>query len=146
MAGRLISIGELAGRTGLIVSAIRYYESLGLVTPVTRSGGKRQFERAAIRRLTLVRMGTRAGLPLREIGQLFLQAPQGLSARRQWEILAHRKLPELDAAIAELQHLRELIASCIDCGCLKLDEGVLLNQEPEPRDPDSSSQLSMPGK
>lgn len=70
----------------------------------------RQFDLATIRRLTLIRMGARAGMPLREIGHLWTP-PKGLSARRQWQILARGKLPEIDASIAEQQNLRELVGA-----------------------------------
>lgn len=123
---REMSIGELARRTGTTPSALRYYDQRGLLGAVARSGGKRRFAPSAVRRVNLVRAAAEAGFSLAEIGTLLDERPD-TSTREQWELLASRRLPELDALIERLVTLRETVASCLSCGCLSLANCALLH-------------------
>lgn len=122
---RTYSIGQVAGRSGLAVSALRYYDDLGLLGEIPRRSGARQFPGTIFRRLALIRAAQEAGFTLAEIKELLDQRP-GASVRQQWETLAARKLPELDALIDRLSQLRENVASCLACGCLSLTNCVML--------------------
>src|ERR1700733_4416967 len=117
-----MSIGALARRTGLSVSAIRYYETRGLVRATRGSGNQRRFARADIRRLSFVLIAQQLGLSLAEIEEELAtlrhdQAPSGAD----WRAIGARMRGALAAKIAMLQRTSELLDGCIGCGCLSLD-------------------------
>ncbi|MEU9126526.1 MerR family transcriptional regulator [Kitasatospora sp. NPDC048540] len=122
---RQLGIGELARRTGLRPSALRYYESLGLLPDARREGGRRVWPAAVLRRLALIRMAQRAGFTLAEIRGLLAGEPDR-PATRQWRELAERKLPELDLFIRRTQQLRDAVAACLACGCMNFQDCELL--------------------
>ncbi|MEV0847350.1 MerR family DNA-binding protein [Streptomyces sp. NPDC049954] len=123
---RYLAIGELARRVGLRASALRYYESLGLLPGARREGGRRMWPATAERRVALIRMARRAGFTLAEIRGL-LDPDTTTGASRQWRALATRKLPELDTAIEELRLLRAAVADCLECGCMNFASCGLLS-------------------
>jgi MerR family transcriptional regulator, redox-sensitive transcriptional activator SoxR len=125
---RSLSIGELARATRVRASALRYWEQLGLLPEARREAGRRMWPGAAVRRVALIRMAQRAGFTLGEIRRL-LDNDGSPAATRQWRDLAARKLPELDAHIAEIRALRQAVADCLECGCMNFDTCVLLNAE-----------------
>ena len=114
-----LSIGAVAKRSGLAVSALRYYDQLGLLGDVPRRAGARRFPSTVLRRLALIRAAQEAGFTLAEIKLLLDQRPED-NIRQQWEALAARRLPELDAMIGRLTQLRDTVADCLACGCLSL--------------------------
>ena len=122
---RELSIGQVAERSGLAVSALRYYDQLGLLGDIPRRAGARRFPTRVVRRLALIRAAQEAGFTLAEI-KLLLDRQEGESVRRQWEMLATRRLPELDALIERLTRLRETVANCLECGCLSLTTCAML--------------------
>ncbi|MER8182750.1 MerR family transcriptional regulator [Kitasatospora sp. NPDC094015] len=122
---RHLAIGELARRVGLRPSALRYYESLGLLPQARREGGRRVWPTSVLRRVALIRMAQRAGFTLAEIRGLLAGDPGG-AATRQWRELAGRKLPELDLFIRQTQQLRDAVASCLACGCMNFEDCELL--------------------
>ncbi|MEU6215740.1 MerR family transcriptional regulator [Streptomyces sp. JL4002] len=122
---RQLGIGELARRVGMRPSALRYYESVGLLPPAERAAGRRVYPVAVVRRIALIRMAQRAGFTLAEIRRL-LEADTGRGATRQWRALAERKLPELDLFIRQTQMLRDAVADCLACGCMNFDTCGLL--------------------
>ena len=122
---RYLSIGELARQSGTRSLALRYYESLGLLPPAHRDGGRRLWPAATLRRIALIKMSKRAGFTLAEIGQL-LDTDPARGATRHWRDFAERKLPELDLAIKESQALREAVAACLECGCMNFERCDLL--------------------
>jgi MerR family redox-sensitive transcriptional activator SoxR len=128
---RSLLIGDVARRTGLAVSALRYYDEIGLLGEVPRRAGARQFPVSVLRRLALIRAAQEAGFTLAEIGFLFRERPDA-PVRQQWEILATRRLPELDALIDRLTRLRETLADCLDCGCLSLTKCAILATDVDP--------------
>jgi MerR family redox-sensitive transcriptional activator SoxR len=110
------------------VSALRFYDQLGLLGDVPRRGGVRQFPTTVLRRLALIRAAQEAGFTLAEIKVLLDQRPEA-SVRQQWEELAARRLPELDATIARLSQLRATVAECLSCGCLSLTSCAMLQAQ-----------------
>ena len=127
-ASPLLTIGELARRTGLSVSAIRFYEARGLVSPVRTGGNQRRFMRSDIRRLSFALIAQRLGLTLAEIEAELATLPldQAPSAA-DWEAISRRVRSRLDERIAMLERTRELLDGCIGCGCLSLDRCALYN-------------------
>lgn len=107
-------------------SALRYYESVGLLQPTGRVAGRRVYPAGTVRRIALIKMAQRAGFTLAEIRQL-LDADAGRGATRQWRALAERKLPELDHFIQETRALRNAVADCLACGCMNFDSCELLS-------------------
>jgi DNA-binding transcriptional MerR regulator len=108
----LLTIGELAQRTGVATSALRYYEDLGILRPATRESGRRRYEPAAVGVVGAVLFLRDAGFTLGEIGQLMAARAM---APRAWHELAHRKLEELDARILEAQAARGAIEHALAC-------------------------------
>ena len=124
----LISIGELAHRTGLSVSAIRFYETKGLVRALRTSGNQRRFARSDIRRLSFALIAQRLGLSLGQIEQALARLPQGRPPSRQdWSRISGGIKRALDEQIALLQATRDRLDGCIGCGCLSLDRCALYN-------------------
>ncbi|MEU8699476.1 MerR family DNA-binding protein [Streptomyces sp. NPDC048680] len=123
---RYLPIGELADKARVRPSALRYWEERGLLPGALREGGRRVWPVATVRRVALIKMAQRAGFSLAEITQL-LADDTTPSATRQWREMAARKLPELDRHIAQAQVLRKAVADCLECGCMKFDQCVLLN-------------------
>ncbi|MBQ4823460.1 MULTISPECIES: redox-sensitive transcriptional activator SoxR [unclassified Leisingera] len=125
-----ISIGYLAGRTGLAVSAIRYYEAQGLVEPWRNAGGQRRFHRADIRRMSFIMIAQQFGFSLPEI-RGFLQSLPGsrTPTKEDWARISDSFRSHLDQRIETLMRLRDNLDGCIGCGCLSLPNCKLYNPE-----------------
>ena len=124
----LLSIGELARRTGLSVSAIRFYEAKGLLEPMRTGGNQRRFLRSDIRRLSFAMIAQKLGLSLREIEAELARLPLGRApTQSDWQAISERIRDRLDERIALLQRTRDRLAGCIGCGCLSLDRCALYN-------------------
>ncbi|HVW34718.1 MAG TPA: redox-sensitive transcriptional activator SoxR [Acidimicrobiia bacterium] len=123
-----LAIGEVAERSGLAVSAIRFYEDKGLVTSTRTPGGQRRFRRDVLRRLAFIQAAQRVGLTLEDIGAALdgLPADSGPSGS-EWKELSATWRPLLEERIALLQALRDQLDHCIGCGCLSLDRCRLSN-------------------
>lgn len=127
-----LSIGHVAERTGLAVSAIRFYEEVGLVTAQRNAAGHRRFRRSTIRRLSFVLFAQRLGYQLDTIkAQLDTLPADSAPTDDDWERLSVGFSHELDARIAELELLREKLAGCIGCGCLSLERCAIYNHDDE---------------
>lgn len=125
----LLSIGQLARRTGLSVSAIRFYEARGLVTAIRTGGNQRRFLRADIRRLSFALIAQQLGLTLSDIERELATLPQGRApTRSDWHAISTRIRGALEARLRMLERTRELLDGCIGCGCLSLDRCVLYNR------------------
>ena len=117
----LLSIGQVARRTGVSVSALRYYEQEGLVPAERTPGGQRAYPRDALRRISFIRIAQTVGLRLDEIKESLASLPQGRTpSRADWARLSASWRPRLDDQIASLVRLRDDLDSCIGCGCLSL--------------------------
>lgn len=124
----VLSIGALARRTGLSVSAIRYYESRGLVRATRGAGQQRRFARADIRRLSFVLIAQQVGLSLAEIeAELSVLPRDQAPSAADWRAMGARMRGVLAAKIAVMQRTVELLDGCIGCGCLSLDRCALYN-------------------
>ncbi|HEX8621237.1 MAG TPA: redox-sensitive transcriptional activator SoxR [Allosphingosinicella sp.] len=127
MAG-LLTIGELSRRTGLSVSAIRFYEARGLVGAIRTSGNQRRFLRSDIRRLSFALIAQRCGLTLAEIEAELARLPLGRApTRADWAAISTRLRARLDERIAMLEATRDRLDGCIGCGCLSLEACALYN-------------------
>ena len=124
----LITIGDLARRTGLSVSAIRFYEARGLVSAVRSGGNKRLFMRSDIRRLSFVIVAQRIGLTLAEIREALGSLPLGRAPNQEdWTALSAGMREMLQERIDLLTRTRDLLDGCIGCGCLSLERCALYN-------------------
>jgi MerR family redox-sensitive transcriptional activator SoxR len=124
----LLTIGELARRTGLSVSAIRYYEARGLVGAIRTAGNQRRFLRSEIRRLSFALIAQRCGLTLTQIEAELVRLPLGRApTRKDWTAISARLRATLDSRIAMLEATRDRLDGCIGCGCLSLDTCALYN-------------------
>lgn len=129
MPPSLLSIGDLSRRTGLAVSAIRFYEARGLVQSIRTSGNQRRFLRADIRRLSFALIAQQLGLKLAEIELVLATLPQGRPpTRHDWQAISKRIRKALETRIATLERTRDLLDGCIGCGCLSLDRCALYNR------------------
>ena len=129
-----LSIGQLAERTGLSVSAIRYYEAEGLVTAARNAGGQRRFLRSDIRRLSFVLIAQQFGFTIDQIRAQLQNLPQERTPTKQdWARISRRFRKELDAKIETLSRLRDHLDGCIGCGCLSLRKCALYNPDDRAR-------------
>jgi MerR family redox-sensitive transcriptional activator SoxR len=133
-APELLSIGEVAERTGVSVSALRFYESEGMVTPSRSAGGQRRFPRDALRRIAFIRVAQRVGLTLDEIRTALGTLPeQRTPTAADWSRLSRAWKAHLDERIRLLEGLRDELSSCIGCGCLSLHACKLYNPDDRAR-------------
>lgn len=125
-----MAIGAVAERTGLSVSAIRFYEDHGLVTSERTAAGHRRFARSSVRRLSFVRICQQLGYSLDEIRRQLDALPAGRTpTEADWQRLAEGFAVDIDARIAGLQELRRRLDGCIGCGCLSLRSCRLWNAD-----------------
>ncbi|MEO0692950.1 MAG: redox-sensitive transcriptional activator SoxR [Pseudomonadota bacterium] len=130
MAFEGLSIGEIAARTGLAVSAIRYYEDEGLVTPWRNAGGRRRYQRSDLRRLSFVMVAQRFGFTLAQIRAELDRLPRHRApTKADWARISGTFRDQLDDRIAELERMRDTLDGCIGCGCLSLDVCKLYNPD-----------------
>lgn len=124
----LLTIGELAARTGVTTSALRFYEVRGLLSATRNASGYREYERASTRRVAFIVFAQRVGYSLEEIAAELATLPQRrVPTRSDWARLSERWIQRVDERIAELQRLRGGLTECIGCGCLSLDRCKLAN-------------------
>lgn len=124
----LLTIGEVAERSGVTVATLHFYEAKGLIRSVRTAGNQRRFERAELRRIAVIKVAQRAGISLREIGETLATLPKGrpISAR-DWGALSKRWKHDLNERIHRLTALRDQLGDCIGCGCLSLKTCPLRN-------------------
>ena len=126
----MLTIGDLARRTGLSVSAIRFYESRGLVSAIRTSGNQRRFLRSDIRRLSFALIAQRLGLSIAEIRHALSALPQGRAPTQEdWAAMSTAIRGQLDQRIRMLERMRARLDLCIGCGCLSLSHCALYNPE-----------------
>jgi MerR family transcriptional regulator, redox-sensitive transcriptional activator SoxR len=124
----LLTVGEVAHRSGFAASAIRFYDKEGLITATRTSGGQRRFERNMLRRLAFIRAARNVGLTLEEIAAALDTLPEGRTpTRADWARLSKEWRARLDDQIAGLMALRDSLDSCIGCGCLSLKRCAISN-------------------
>lgn len=126
----VLTISEIARRSGVAASALRFYEDRGLIKSERAGSGHRRFRRSVLRRIAFIVFAQRIGLSLEEIGEELAKLPVDRTpTRRDWSRLSGKWLKRIDERIAEMQRLREGLTSCIGCGCLSFDHCRMANPE-----------------
>jgi MerR family transcriptional regulator, redox-sensitive transcriptional activator SoxR len=126
----LLTIGQVAERSGFATSALRYYEREGLITPTRTEGGQRRFERTVLRRLAFIRAARNIGLGLDEVRASLERLPASRTpTRKDWTNLSRGWRKRLDEQIEALTRLRDGLDACIGCGCLSLERCKLSNPD-----------------
>lgn len=125
-----LSVGEVAERAGVAVSALHFYERKGLIRSHRTGGNQRRYDRDVLRRLAIIRMGQELGVPLAEIGEQLEALPDGRPAgKADWARMSGRWRDRLDRRITLMTRLRDELTGCIGCGCLSLKTCPLYNHE-----------------
>ena len=123
-----LTIGELSRRSGVAPSALRFYESLGLISAERTPGNQRRYPRHALRRLAFVRAAQRVGLNLVEVAAALASLPEGRTpTKADWARVSRRWTARIDAQIADLERLKTKLTACVGCGCLSLRTCALSN-------------------
>ena len=124
----LLTVGEVARRSGFASSALRYYETVGLLSAARTAGGQRRYERQVLRRLAFIRAARNVGLSLDEVAAALARLPaEHAPTRADWARLSRGWRTRLDEQIAALVALRDRLDSCIGCGCLSLRRCAISN-------------------
>ncbi|MEL6857268.1 MAG: redox-sensitive transcriptional activator SoxR [Pseudomonadota bacterium] len=127
---RGLSIGDLAGRTGLTVSAIRFYEKKGLISPDRNAGNQRRYTGADIRRLSFILIAQQIGLSIDQIKEVMASLPEARTpTKADWAKISRQFRATLDERIALMQRMRDNLDGCIGCGCLSLKACQLYNPD-----------------
>ena len=126
----LLTVGEVADRSGFAASALRYYERVGLIDASRTTGGQRRYRRSVLRRLAFVRAARNIGLSLDEVAAALATLPDGRTpTKADWARLSRAWRSRLDEQIDGLVALRDGLDSCIGCGCLSLKRCLLYNPQ-----------------
>jgi MerR family transcriptional regulator, redox-sensitive transcriptional activator SoxR len=123
-----LSVGEVASRSGVAVSALHFYETKGLIRSQRTAGNQRRYERDVLRRVAVIRTAQRVGISLEQIAAALETLPQRQApTRADWSRLSRQWREELNQRIAQLEKLRDTLDDCIGCGCLSLQRCALRN-------------------
>ncbi|SDT22166.1 redox-sensitive transcriptional activator SoxR [Jiangella sp. DSM 45060] len=126
----LLTVGEVSRRTGVAVSALHYYEQLGLIESSRTSGNQRRYPRFMIRRISLILVAKRLGISLADVAEVFATLPmQRMPDSHDWHRLSKRWQAQLEAKKRELENLQRELTGCIGCGCLSMKACYLLNPD-----------------
>jgi len=127
-ANRLLTVGEVAKRSGVAISALHFYESKGLIQATRNAGNQRRYPSVVLRYIAVIKIAQRAGIPLEEIRAALSRFPIGSKlTSEQWGVLSSAWRKTLDERIQRLTVLRDHLDSCIGCGCLSLTDCPLRN-------------------
>ncbi len=125
-----LSIGQLAERSGVAPSALRFYETKGLIASIRTNGNQRRYQSAMLRRIALIQVAQSIGFTLEEITEELSTLPMNQTAtKRDWERVAKKWQGQLDSKMAQIKSLQENLTGCIGCGCLSMQKCQLLNPE-----------------
>jgi len=123
-----LSVGEVAKRSGVAVSALHFYERKGLIRSLRTAGNQRRFARDVLRRLAVIRVAQRVGMPLEAVATAFAALPENKTpTKAEWARMSALWRSELDQRIEQLVLLRDQLTDCIGCGCLSLKRCRLTN-------------------
>ncbi|MBJ2282532.1 redox-sensitive transcriptional activator SoxR [Pseudomonas haemolytica] len=129
MLNKELSVGQLAARSGVAVTALHFYESKGLIKSNRNAGNQRRYPRDVLRRVVVIKIAQRLGIPLATIGAALQALPDGRTPNAQdWERLSALWREDLDERINKLMLLRDKLNGCIGCGCLSMQACPLRNQ------------------
>ena len=125
---RELTPGDVAARCGVAVSALHFYESKGLISSFRNPGNQRRYHRDVLRRVAVIKIAQRIGIPLATIGEHLMQFPPGKRmSPKEWAVLTQKWREELDGRIRTLTRLRDDLDGCIGCGCLSMEDCPLRN-------------------
>lgn len=125
---RELSVGEVAERSGVAVSTLHFYETKGLIRSQRNRGNQRRYPRSILRRVAVIKVAQRTGIPLAEIAEALSVLPHNRPLTIQdWRNLSETWRSQLDDRIARLTKLRNQLDGCIGCGCLSMRECPLRN-------------------
>lgn len=128
----LLSIGEMSQRTGAAVSALRYYEELGLIASTRSAGNQRQFPRHMLRRVSLVMVAKRLGIALTDVAEAFATVPLDRTpSHKEWQRASRAWKQDIQERRRSLERLEQELTGCIGCGCLSMKACALLNPDDE---------------
>jgi MerR family transcriptional regulator, redox-sensitive transcriptional activator SoxR len=117
-----LTIGEVARRAGIRTSALRYYESIGLLPPPKRVNRWRRYDESILQLLAVLQLAQKAGFTMAEIQTLFHGFAPDTPPAARWRVLAHQKMEELDALIQRSQQMKHFLANGLRCNCLRLED------------------------
>ena len=124
------TVGKVAKRCGVNVSALHFYEEKGLIQSYRNAGNQRRYKAEVIRRIAVIKAAQKVGFTLEEIGKIFADLPDKRTPSvDDWQQLASHWREDLNARIAYLEHLRDLLTGCIGCGCLSMKACPLYNAD-----------------
>lgn len=127
---RELTVGQLAARSGVAITALRFYEARGLISSQRNSGNQRRYKRDVLRRVALIKTAQKLGIPLASIQTAFETLPQDRTPGvEDWNRLSQRWKADLDERINRLTALRDQLSGCIGCGCLSMDACPLRNND-----------------
>ena len=125
-----LTIGQLSERSGVAPSALRFYETKGLIASIRTNGNQRRYQSAMLRRIALIQVAQSIGFTLEEITEELSTLPMNQTAtKRDWERVAKKWQGQLDSKMAQIRSLQENLTGCIGCGCLSMQKCHLLNPE-----------------
>ena len=125
-----LAIGDLAARSGMAASALRYYEKEGLIRSTRTAGNQRRYQRSELRRVAFIRIAQQVGVSLEEIREALATLPDNRTpTKADWSRLSGRWRKRLDERIALMERLRDRLNGCIGCGCLSLRRCSLINPD-----------------
>lgn len=125
-----LAVGQLAMRSGVAVSALHFYERQGLISSRRTAGNQRRYTRDTLRRIALIRIAQRVGIPLAAVREALAELPDSRTPTREdWQRLSERWRGELEERIHRLHQLRDNFTDCIGCGCLSIDRCGLANAD-----------------
>ncbi|MGP4844437.1 redox-sensitive transcriptional activator SoxR [Marinobacter sp. 1Y8] len=123
-----LTVGEVARRSGVAVSALHFYEQKGLIESWRTDGNQRRFHRDVLRRIAVIKVAQRLGIPLADVAEALDTLPKGRKLTAgDWQTLSEQWRADLDHRIATLTRLRDQLSDCIGCGCLSIDACRLRN-------------------
>lgn len=145
-AATTLSVGEVARRSGVAVSALHFYEAKGLIRGWRNAGNHRRYSRDVLRRVAVIKTAQRAGIPLKEIAAALASLPNARTpTAADWRALSAQWKADLDDRIERLTRLRDQLAGCIGCGCLSMAECPLRNPSDALGDKGPGPRLLNPG-
>lgn len=126
----LLTIGEMSRRTGIAASALRFYERLGLIASARTAGNQRRYPRHMLRRVSLIAVAKRLGIPLTDVQEAFTELPlDRMPSQEDWQRASQRWKRTLEERRRAIERLEQELTGCIGCGCLSMDACALLNPE-----------------
>lgn len=130
MQQKIMTIGEVAARSGVNISALRFYETKGLIGGFRTSGNQRRYAQGILRRIALIHFAQGLGISLAEIGGVLDALPRDrMPSPQEWHEVAQGWGEKLSARIADLTRMRDMLEDCIGCGCLSTEKCPLRNKE-----------------